>query len=453
MEIEKKPWSVTELVSYLRETIELDELLQKVWVEGEITNFTHHARSGHMYFSLKDEQTQIKAVMFASYNRRLRFTPKNGDRVLVRGRLSVYERDGQVQLYIHDLRQHGIGDLFVAFQQLKEQLEAEGLFDPAHKKALPPFPKKIGVITSASGAAIRDIITTIRRRYPLGHVILFPVSVQGETAAKEVAQAIDIMNQLQEVELLIVGRGGGSIEELWAFNEEMVVRSIFRSQIPVISAVGHETDFTLSDLVADLRAATPTAAAELAVPHLEELKERLASLQKRLIQVQTSMISLWRHRLQQLLSRPIFQQPHARLEQYAQRLDYLQSDLVKAIEKRWTNSQRKVERLANQLERLHPRVSLSKQRDKLFYLQKELLNAILRIIRDQEGKSQRLMDRLDALSPLKVMKRGYSLVYRLGRDELVKSVRQVKPGDLIQVRLSDGKLKCQIWGSEESNHE
>ncbi|RAL26557.1 exodeoxyribonuclease VII large subunit [Thermoflavimicrobium daqui] len=453
IDIEREPWSVSKLVNYLRGTLELDDQLQKVWVEGEITNFTHHIRSGHMYFSLKDEQTQLKAVMFAGYNRRLRFTPKNGDRVVAKGKLSVYERDGQVQLYIHDLSLHGVGDLYVAFARLKEQLEEEGLFDPTKKKELPSYPYKIGVITSASGAAIRDIITTIKRRYPLVHVLLFPVSVQGKTAAKEVAKAIAMMNQLKEAEVLIVGRGGGSMEELWAFNEEIVVRSIFESEIPVISAVGHETDFTLSDFVADLRAATPTAAAELAVPHLEELKEKVTSLQKRLIHIQTTMISLWRDRVRQLLSRPIFQQPRARLEQYTQRIDYLHSDLTKAIEKRLKTHQHLLERLGEQLQRYQPQVTLSKQRERLTYLQKDLFRAIYRQVEEKQGKHLRLIDQLDALSPLKVMQRGYSLVYRFKQDELIQSVKQVQPGDLIRVRLSDGQLKCQIWGAKEDKDE
>ncbi len=452
LDLEKKRWSVTELVTHLRQTIELDDWLQNVYLEGEITNFTHH-RSGHMYFALKDERAQIKAVMFERLNRSLSFTPKNGDRVIVKGRLSVFERDGQVQLYVHRMNQLGMGDLFVAFQQLKERLEIEGLFDQAHKKALPPFPKKIGVVTSPSGAVIRDIITTVERRYPIAQILLCPVAVQGETAATEISQAIQLFNELKEVDILIVGRGGGSLEELWAFNEEVVVRSIFHSQIPVISAVGHETDVTLSDFVADLRAPTPTAAAELAVPFLDELKEKVASLQQRLLNQQANLIKHKRERLLRWLQRPVFQQPGQRLEQYIQRLDYLQTDLIRLIEKKWTQGQQQLERLESRLVRHHPERRLSLEKERLGYAQKELIRSIKRLIEERRTKSQHLIQQLDALSPLQVMKRGYSLTYRLTEKELIKSVKQTKPGDLIRVRLADGQLKCQIWGSEEEQNE
>ncbi len=258
--------SVTELVRYLRFHLEQDELLSRVWVRGEISNFTRHA-SGHMYFTLKDGESRIPVVMFAGNNRRLLFSPKNGDDVFARGYVSVYERGGQVQFYVQEMRASGQGDLYTAYLQLKERLEQEGLFT-APKKALPFFPTRIGVVTSPSGAAIQDILTTIRRRFPNVHILLYPVQVQGEAASTAIAKAIDTLNELKEVDVMIVGRGGGSLEELWAFNEEIVARSIYRSEIPVISAVGHETDYTIADFVADLRAATPTAAAEQVVPEL-----------------------------------------------------------------------------------------------------------------------------------------------------------------------------------------
>ncbi|WP_232282324.1 exodeoxyribonuclease VII large subunit, partial [Paenibacillus sp. oral taxon 786] len=254
--------------------LESDQVLTDVWIRGEISNFTHHS-SGHMYFTLKDADSRIKSIMFASYNQRLPFRPKEGTRVIARGNVSVYERDGQYQFYVTHMQPDGVGSLYLAFEQLKQKLEAEGLFAPGRKRPLPRFPKTIGVVTSPTGAAVRDILTTLGRRYPQAAVILYPVLVQGKGAAPSIVKAIRTLNAMGEADVLIVGRGGGSLEELWAFNEEQVARAIYESAIPVISAVGHETDFTIADFVADLRAATPTAAAELAVPHTAELRALL----------------------------------------------------------------------------------------------------------------------------------------------------------------------------------
>ncbi|EES72230.1 exodeoxyribonuclease VII, large subunit, partial [Paenibacillus sp. oral taxon 786 str. D14] len=266
--------TVKELNRYIRMKLESDQVLTDVWIRGEISNFTHHS-SGHMYFTLKDADSRIKSIMFASYNQRLPFRPKEGTRVIARGNVSVYERDGQYQFYVTHMQPDGVGSLYLAFEQLKQKLEAEGLFAPGRKRPLPRFPKTIGVVTSPTGAAVRDILTTLGRRYPQAAVILYPVLVQGKGAAPSIVKAIRTLNAMGEADVLIVGRGGGSLEELWAFNEEQVARAIYESAIPVISAVGHETDFTIADFVADLRAATPTAAAELAVPHTAELRALL----------------------------------------------------------------------------------------------------------------------------------------------------------------------------------
>jgi exodeoxyribonuclease VII large subunit len=327
---EPERWSVTDLVQHLYRKLEDDDSLKGVWVEGEISNFSQHTHSRHMYFTLKDENATLNAVMFAGNNRRLRFVPKNGDRVLVKGYVSIYQKSGSLQLYAQDMRLSGVGDLHVAFQRLKEQLAAEGLFD-APKKAIPAFPRTVGVITSAHGAAVRDIISTMRRRYPLTRILLHPVPVQGEKAASEIAAAIDRMNLHLEADVLIVGRGGGSLEELWAFNEEIVARAIYRSQVPVISAVGHETDVTISDFAADVRAATPTAAAELVVPHVEDLKARVALLSQRLLRAQMAVLDRARERLEKSVDRPIFKYPHARLHQYVQRRDELEARLERAM--------------------------------------------------------------------------------------------------------------------------
>lgn len=447
-EPERDVWSVTDLVEYLYTSLNLDENLKKIWLEGEITNFSQNRKSRHMYFTIKDDQASIDAVMFAGNNRRLRFAPKNGDRVLIRGYVSLYMKSGHLQIYVQDMRLAGTGDLYIAFERLKEQLMAEGLFDKP-KKPLPKYPSKVGVITSASGAAVRDIIVTIRRRYPIASILLYPVSVQGEQAALEIAKAIDHLNEMNEADVLIVGRGGGSLEELWAFNEEVVARSIYRSKLPVVSAVGHETDVTISDLVADLRAPTPTAAAEFVVPELQELKNHTAQLTQRLIQSQQSLLDRMKERIKNQINRAVFLDPKARLYQYTQRLDHLETRLEHAMHKMLENKSREFTEVKFQLKACHPSQKLSKLSEQLALLIRDSQTLMAQRLKSEKQRYHYQLAQLDALSPLKVMQRGYSLVYRLGRDELIKSARQAGPGDLIQVRLADGRLKCQVYRSEE----
>jgi len=448
----REVWSVTDLVQYLYDALDQDENLKGIWVEGEISNFSQHSKSRHMYFTLKDENATLDAVMFAGNNRRLRFMPKNGDRVLVRGYVSLYIKDGNLQLYVQDMRLSGIGDLHVAFQRLKEQLLQEGLFD-GPKKPLPAFPKKVGVITSAHGAAIRDIISTIRRRYPLARILLLPVSVQGEKAAPEIATAIDEMNRLKEVDVLIVGRGGGSMEELWAFNEEMVARSIFRSNLPVVSAVGHETDITISDFVADHRAATPTAAAEMVVPHIQDLEERLAIWERRLLRAKESYLAKCQERLFHILNRPIFRYPESRLHQYAQRRDDLEERLKRAVIVGQAKKENQWRQLQLRLAARHPREQVKQLKEQAGRLQREMIRLMQTRLKDEKQKHLQAVAKLDALSPLKVMQRGYSLVYRTPSQTLVTSHQQIKPGDLLRIRLAEGQLKCQVWRSEEKADE
>ncbi|BCG60085.1 hypothetical protein PUR_35100 [Paenibacillus sp. URB8-2] len=280
---ERKVYSIKDLNRYIRMKLDSDHVLSDVWIRGEISNFTHHG-SGHMYFTLKDESSRIKAIMFASHNQRLPFVPKEGSRVIARGNVTVYERDGQYQFYATHMQPDGIGSLYLAYEQLKKKLEQEGLFAAELKRPLPRYPRCIGVVTSPTGAAVRDILITLRRRFPQVAIVVYPVLVQGKGAAPSIVKAIHELNAMGEADVLIVGRGGGSLEELWAFNEEAVARAIAASDIPVISAVGHETDFTIADFAADLRAATPTAAAELAVPHAAELAAQLRQQQRLLRQ-------------------------------------------------------------------------------------------------------------------------------------------------------------------------
>ncbi|WP_027417566.1 exodeoxyribonuclease VII large subunit [Aneurinibacillus terranovensis] len=452
MEETRHIYSVKDITRYIKDRIEFDEVLQDVWIRGELSNFTHHTR-GHMYFTIKDEESRMRGVMFAGYNRYLKFIPKNGTRVLLRGSISVYERDGQYQLYVKEMQPDGIGNLYLAYEQLKERLEKEGLFAAENKKPIPAYPQAIGVITSSTGAAVRDIIITIRRRYPVCRILLFPVLVQGEHAAGSISRAIDLMNERGEVDVLIVGRGGGSIEELWAFNEEVVARSIFRSSIPVISAVGHETDFTIADFVADVRAATPTAAAELAVPHILELKERISMQTGRLRSALNYLVKQQRQRLERLQKSWVLRQPERQFLQCEQQLVRLEERLRKAAVQyvyRKRNEHKDVQQVLLQY---NPVRQIERYKERVQQHHHRMKRAITAITRSDTQRLDRLIGKLDALSPLKVMHRGYSLAYKQTKsaNRLVKSVKEVDPGDTLKVQLSDGILDCQVWGIEEEN--
>ncbi|WP_044640381.1 exodeoxyribonuclease VII large subunit [Risungbinella massiliensis] len=447
----RQVWSVKQLILHVTDILDQSPKLKNVWVEGEVTNFTHYA-SGHMYFTLKDENSKIRCVMFSRYNRLLLFHPKNGDRVTIRGEMELYERDGLLQLKAVEMRKSGMGDLYSRFLQLKEKLEQEGIFS-REKRPLPEHPRTIGVITSKHGAAVRDIITTVRRRSPHVGILLFPVAVQGISASREVAYAIEQMNERTDLDLLIVGRGGGSLEELWAFNEEMVVRAIAKSRIPIISAVGHETDTTLSDYVADVRAATPTAAAELAVPDGLALEDQLARLESRLKRAVEQKWSRDSERLRSLWERPVFQQPSARVDPYHQRLDFLVHRLERHKHHRVNTLATKVDNLFIRLTRQHPHLHMVVLHDKIEELSRRLVRVSLEQQKKRKERLVRSIAHLDALSPLKVMQRGYSLVYRYSTEQLIKSISEVQPGDLLKIKLSDGRLKCQIWGVEEKSDE
>ncbi|MFD2611884.1 exodeoxyribonuclease VII large subunit [Paenibacillus gansuensis] len=432
--------------------LESDRLLQDVWIRGEISNFTHHS-SGHMYFTLKDKDSRIKSIMFSSYNQRLPFIPKEGTMVLARGNVSVYERDGNYQFYVTQMQPDGIGSLYLAYEQLKKKLEEEGLFASSAKKPIPKYPRAIGVITSPTGAAVRDIMITLQRRHPSVPILLFPVLVQGKQAASSIARAIESMNRLGEVDVLIVGRGGGSLEELWAFNEEIVARSIYRSAIPVISAVGHETDFTIADFVADLRAATPTAAAELAVPHFAELSAQIAQLQQRLRKGLSQQLERKRERLARMQRSPFFLHPRKHLLQHAERLDRLRDQLQYKATLRMNRAADRLGKADRLLAGFNPKEQVRYARRRTEQASQRLVQSMLGI---QKQRSQLLlshMRHLDALSPLKVMQRGYSLVYDETEKRLIKNVNDVQLGDVIKVRLEDGKLHCQVWSMESTEGE
>ena len=393
-------YSVNELNAYVKRILDNDENLKHIFVTGEISNYKAHY-SGHLYMTIKDESASVKAVMFAGNASRLRFRPENGMKVLIFGTVSLFPRDGSYQLYISDMQPDGMGALSVAFEQLKKKLAAEGLFSDSHKKPIPQFPKRIGVITSETGAAVQDIFNVLSRRFPVAEVVLRPTQVQGDGAAQDIAKAIYLFNEYNAADVLIVGRGGGSIEDLWAFNEEVVARAVFASEIPVISAVGHETDYTICDFVADLRAPTPSAAAELAVPDKLELKSELISYQQHILNLTKN------------------------------KLDRERSKLL-AIEKSGALRD--------------PVTKLNENRRELLYLSERITNLTVSAVDSSKMKYAALAGKLNALSPLGVISRGYALAEHDGK--VVTMVKDVEVNDDISVRLSDGMLKAKIIGIE-----
>ncbi|MDE3839535.1 exodeoxyribonuclease VII large subunit [Bacillus methanolicus] len=442
--------TVNALTKYIKRKFDADPHLQDVLVKGEISNFKQHS-SGHMYFTLKDEKARILAVMFTSYNRFMKFIPENGMKVLIRGDITVYEPSGQYQIYVKDMQPDGIGELYLAFEQLKEKLEKEGLFDPAVKKEIPKYPKIVGVITSPTGAAIRDILTTIKRRYPIAKIFILPALVQGEQAGRSISKAIELANERAEIDVLIVGRGGGSIEELWAFNEEIVARAIFASKIPIISAVGHETDYTIADFVADLRAPTPTAAAELAVPHIDELMERIMNRKTRLLRAMKERIGIHKEQLTRIQKSYAFKYPQKLYEQKLEQLDKLTEQLMKGARNIFGLKAEQQDQLLKRLERNHPAQLMQSARENHLRLNRSLNKAMMGILTEKQKDFQSVLSTLEALSPLKIMERGYSLTYT-DDGNLIKSVSKIENGESIQVRLSDGHLFCKVTGKKVSEN-
>ena len=395
--MEQTVLSIAQLNEYIQRKLDNDALLNQIAVRGEISNYKLDP-SGHHYFTLKDEQSALKCVMFKGNAFRLRFRPENGMQVIAMGKVSVYPRDGAYQLYCTAMAMDGVGDLYAAFEDLKRKLAAQGLFDPAHKKPLPKFPKTIGIITSSAGAAVHDMLRILRKRYPLTKVLLLPVRVQGAEAPGEIAAAIRYANAHKLADLLIVGRGGGSIEDLWAFNDERVAYAIYGSEIPVISAVGHEPDVTISDFVADLRAATPSNAAELAVPDREALQQTLDSMETTMAVSLNRQLKAARQHLNGLAASPALRSPTGYLQQKEKQLELLTSRLTAAQN---------------------------------------------RNIGQTRQKYVSLVSKLDAMSPLKVLMRGYAMT-QTERGALVRSVDQVALGDRINISLADGHLSATV---------
>ena len=394
--MEKNIYTVSEITKYLKDLLAIDPLINDIWLTGEISNFHHHS-SGHMYFTLKDENSAIAAIMFKGYNSQLKFQLEDGLKVIAHGYISLYEPRGTYQFYIDSMEPAGKGALYLAFEQLKEKLEKEGLFDQAHKKMIPLLPKKIGIVTSPTGAAIRDILSVVKRRFPNIYLLVVPSLVQGETASEQLAKGIEYLNRRGDIDLIILSRGGGTIEDLWPFNEEILARAIYDSQVPIISGVGHETDFTIADFVADLRAPTPSAAAELAIASRLELEKSIASNQERLSYAMGNKIREYRKQLQGLMERRVFTRPEELFSREMQELD----DLSRRLE--WV-------------------------------MEKEL-NGL-------QEKFQILNGKLESLSPLKTLARGYSISTYQGK--VIDSIKTVEIGQEIQILVKGGEIKSRI---------
>ena len=391
-----EPISVTDLNKYIKEKIAKDEMLNNVLVKGEISNYKHHY-TGHLYFTLKDENSLIKCIMFKGFAEKLKFEPKDGMKVMLLGTVSVFERDGVYQIYVKAMQEDGMGSLYKAYEEMKARLEKEGLFAPSHKKKIPLMPKCIGVLTSNTGSVIRDIINVSTRRNPNVYIKLLPVPVQGEGAALKIADAIKIMNEQKLADVIIIARGGGSLEDLWPFNEEVVARAIYNSELPIISAVGHETDFTIADFVSDLRAPTPSAAAELAVPNISDVMLKLDSYNSRFKLALKKKIEVMKLRYEKCMNSRVFKEPTQKINE-----KYMLIDMkIKSIQ-----------------------------------------NSIIKIYNEKKTNLVKNVAKIDALSPLKTLVRGYSIVELNGK--VIRKVEDLKKDDEIDIRLLDGKTKAKI---------
>ncbi|NRA70304.1 MAG: exodeoxyribonuclease VII large subunit [Gammaproteobacteria bacterium] len=414
----------------------------RVWLSGEISNFVA-ASSGHWYFTLKDHKSQIKCAMFRGRNRSVSFLPKNGQQILVKANISVYEPRGDYQLLIDIMDVAGDGLLQQQFEQLKCQLAAEGLFASEHKKALPSSPKTIGVVTSPTGAAVRDIISVLQRRNPTVNIIIYPTLVQGAQASNDIINAINIANQRNEVDLLIVGRGGGSLEDLWCFNDEALARTIFNSQLPIISAVGHEIDITISDFVADYRAPTPSAAAEIAVDTTEELRHRLHYCQQHLTSSINAILAQRQLKLQQLQQRLVSQDPKYRLQQQAQYLDEMTTRLTRAMTLRLNNQRYKMGQLSQRLLAKNPQGALNQSVERSKQLELRLHQAIKSMLKTKQASLHATLRELNSVSPLATLERGYSITVD-EHNQVISDLKGLKPQQKIISRLAQGTITSVI---------
>jgi exodeoxyribonuclease VII large subunit len=430
---------VSELTREIKDLLEVR--FTDLWIEGEISNL-RIPPSGHTYFTLKDDYSQIRAVLFRTEAKALRFAPRDGLHVICRGRVSLYEKKGEYQLILESMEPKGLGALQLAFLQLKEKLEKEGLFDRAHKKPLPMLPQKIGIVTSPTGAVIRDMLNVIDRRFENVHILLYPVRVQGEGASLEIAEAIAYFNDQTDVDVIIVGRGGGSLEDLWPFNEEPVARAIYASRIPIISAVGHETDYTISDFVADVRAPTPSAAAELVVRDKKEIQQSLQSLQTRLEHQMSQILSEARTHLSHL--KKLLGDPKRRIEDGLLRTDELLSRISLLVAWILRRNREGYSHLETKLNHRHPGDRIEAARRMVLQSQKQMEQSIRHSLELQRQRLGSLTGKLDSLSPLGILKRGYSITRRLPSMEILRTTARVREGEKVEVTLHEGALRCGV---------
>lgn len=438
---ERQIFSVSQLNRSVRHLIETQ--LPLLWVEGEISNFARPA-SGHWYLTLKDDQAQVRCAMFRNSNQRVGFKPANGTQVLVRCRAGLYEGRGEYQLVIEHMEEAGFGALQRQFEQLKQKLSDEGLFDNQHKKPMPDSVSHIGVITSATGAAVKDVLSVLERRFPSIKVSIFPTAVQGEQAAKQIVEAIGNANQLGQCDALIVGRGGGSLEDLWPFNEEVVARAIFASAIPIVSAVGHEVDFTIADFVADLRAPTPSAAAELLSPDGEDILNQFEGFEILLTEAVGRKIAQLGQRADYLKKR--LRHPGHKLQEQSQHLDHLDIRLRRAINSRLEQQRQRMNRVQSQLARVHPGEAIGSYHKLVALYVKQMSRSVKQQLEVKRSKTGQAMHLLDTVSPLKTLARGYSII-RDADDAVIKSVASVTEGDVLRGQLEDGEVVFAVTGT------
>lgn len=417
----KKVYTVTEITRLIKN--ELEKAFPELWIEGEISNFHRH-HSGHLYFTLKDEKSQLRTVMFRSEAEKVVFEIKDGLQVICRGRINVYEPRGEYQLVVEVVEPKGKGALQLAFEQLKEKLKKEGLFDPQFKKKLPLLPKKVGVVTSPRGAAIIDIIRTLERRFARLHILIYPVKVQGEGAADEIVEGIDYLGRLSDIDVIIVGRGGGSMEDLWAFNEEKVAQAIFRCPIPIISAVGHEIDFTIADLVADIRASTPSVAAEMVVEKEQSFIERIEGLENQIVQNERYFLQERKNEVLSLTHHKIFQSFKIRLLNLEQKVDELEIRAWNVVKE----EQKKI----------------GENRSSIILMEEKIKNSIKRMLQSFDAQWEKLATELHSLSPLNILKKGYTLCWKDGGRHLIRRIKEVERKSEMIVSFFKGEFTCLV---------
>ena len=432
--------TITEINNYIKSLLDSDSFLNIIYIKGEISNFKNHTR-GHLYFTLKDENSRINAVMFAGNTRTLKFVPKDGDNVLVRGRISAYPASGSYQIYVEEMTLDGLGELYIKYEELKQKLFKEGLFNEEHKKAIPKYPNRIGVVTASTGAAVRDIMSTIKRRFPLCEVILFPSLVQGEGAAPNIVKQIKEADNYN-LDVLIVGRGGGSIEDLWAFNEEIVARAIYEANTPIISAVGHEPDFTIADYVADLRAPTPTGAAEMAVPTVRETNELINQYQIRLEKNIKSLVNSKFIELRSLKNSFILKNPMSLYELKEQKLDKLMDNLNYSITNYLTISKHNLDSSIHKVNLLNPENLIQTKQNILKEYTLNLNNYIDKKLTTSTHNIEYLINSLNLVNPLNILSKGYSLVK--SNNKIIKDSAKLKIDDEIDIKLFKGNIKAKV---------